>query len=105
MFDYILETTIEDLQLLFGEVGLGLQLLETLRPVGHCRHLQLFVGFICEEEEEGDAVYTSHKPSEDFNNPSLTHRQKNNTERKKQEDGSRGASFELHFPLGVKGFY
>lgn len=46
MCNYILETTVEDLQLLFGEVSLGLQLLKTLRPVAHHRHLQLVIRFI-----------------------------------------------------------
>ena len=52
MADYILEAAIENLQLLFGEVGLGFQLLEALWPVAHCRHLQLIICFIWREEEE-----------------------------------------------------
>lgn len=52
MGDYILEAAIENLQLLFGEVGLGFQLLEALWPVAHRRHLQLVICFIWREEEE-----------------------------------------------------
>lgn len=52
MFDYILETTIEDLQFLFGEVRLGFQLIKTLRPVTHHRHLELVICFIYREEKQ-----------------------------------------------------
>lgn len=51
MCNYILETTVEDLQLLFGEVRLGLQLIKTLWPVAHHRHLQLVIGFIYRGDE------------------------------------------------------
>lgn len=54
MCDYILETTIEDLQLLFGEVSLGFQLVESLGPVTHHRHLELIICFICREEKESE---------------------------------------------------
>lgn len=53
MCDYILETAIEDLQLLLGEVSLGLQLLESLWPVTHHRHLELIICFIYRGEKEG----------------------------------------------------
>lgn len=49
---YILETTIEDLQLLFGEISLGFQLLKTLWPVTHRCHLKLIICFIYREEKE-----------------------------------------------------
>lgn len=49
---YILKPTIEDLQLLFGEVSLGFKLLKTLRPVTHHRHLKLIICFIYEEDKE-----------------------------------------------------
>lgn len=49
--NYILKATVEDLQLLFGEVRLGLQLFKAFGPVAHRGHLQLIVCFICREDE------------------------------------------------------
>lgn len=49
--NYILKPTVEDLQLLFGEVSLSLQLFEALGPVTHRGHLQLIICFICQEDE------------------------------------------------------
>lgn len=50
VWDYILETPIEDLQLLFGEVSLRFQLVKALRSVTHRRHLQLLICFIYRQE-------------------------------------------------------
>lgn len=52
-FAYILKTTIENLQLLFGEVRLSFQLVETFWPVTNRRHLKLIICFIYREGEEG----------------------------------------------------
>lgn len=41
--NYILKPTVEDLQLLFGEVSLSLELFEALGPVTHRGHLQLII--------------------------------------------------------------
>lgn len=74
--DYILETTIEDLQLLFGEVSLGFQLIKPLWPVTHRRHLQLIVKFIYmgREKERDRKKYAYYTEScQDFYNPCLTY--------------------------------
>lgn len=52
MCKYILEATIENLQLLLGEVSLGFQLLKTLWPVTHRCHLKLIIGIICSKVKE-----------------------------------------------------
>lgn len=49
---YVLKATIKDLQLRFGEVGLSFQLLQSLWPVTHHRHLEFIVRFICENEKQ-----------------------------------------------------
>lgn len=56
--NYILKPTVEDLQLLFGEVSLGLELIKALGPVTHRGHLQLIVCFICRREDDGG--HSSH---------------------------------------------
>lgn len=43
---YVLEASVEYLQLPLAEVGLGLQLLEALRPVAHHSHLQVVIDFV-----------------------------------------------------------
>jgi hypothetical protein len=43
---YIFEASIKDLQLSLGEIGLGLKLLQSLRPVAHHGHLQLVFNLI-----------------------------------------------------------
>lgn len=43
---YVFEASIQDLQLPLGEVGLGLQLLQPLRPMAHHGHLQLIFNLI-----------------------------------------------------------
>lgn len=48
--NYILKPTVEDLQLLFGEVSLSLELIEGLGSVTHRGHLQLIICFICQED-------------------------------------------------------
>lgn len=68
---YILETTIEDLQLLFGEISLGFQLLKTLWPVTHRCHLKLIICFIYREEKERVRQKNSYyrESCQDFYNP------------------------------------
>ena len=44
---YVLEASVEGLQLLPGELGLSLQLVETLRLVTHRRQLQVTVAAVC----------------------------------------------------------
>lgn len=72
MYDYILKTTVEDLQLRFAEVGLGFQLIKTLWPVTHHRHLQLVICFIYRERERETCIYYTES-CQDFNNPCLTY--------------------------------
>lgn len=43
---YIFKATVEDLELLLGEIRLRLQLIESFRPMTHHGHLQLIVHFI-----------------------------------------------------------
>ena len=43
---YIFEASIKDLQLPLGEVGLGLKLLQSLRPMANHGHLQLVFNLI-----------------------------------------------------------
>lgn len=56
---YILKTTVEDLQLLLGEVGLRFQLLQAFRPVTHHGHLELVIGFICDRQKRQKGVLLS----------------------------------------------
>lgn len=47
---YVLEAAVEDLELLAGEAGLGLQLLQALGAMADCRQLQLIFDAVCKEE-------------------------------------------------------
>lgn len=47
---YVLEAAVEDLQLLAGEAGLVLQLLQALRAMAHGGQLQLILNAVCKEE-------------------------------------------------------
>lgn len=47
---YVLEAAVEDLQLLAGEAGLGLELLQALGAMADCRQLQLIFNAVCKEE-------------------------------------------------------
>lgn len=49
---YVLEAAVKDLQLLAGEAGLGLQLLQALRAVAHGRQLQLILHAVWKSEKE-----------------------------------------------------
>lgn len=47
---YVLEAAVKDLQLLAGEAGLGLQLLQALRAMADGGQLQLIFNAVCKEE-------------------------------------------------------
>lgn len=47
---YVLEAAVKDLQLLAGEAGLGLELLQALGAMADCRQLQLIFHAVCKEE-------------------------------------------------------
>ena len=52
---YVLEAAVKDLELLPGEAGLSLQLLQAFRPVAHRRLLQLILHAVCREERERES--------------------------------------------------
>lgn len=49
---YVLEASIERLKLFPGELGLSLQLVQTLRLVPHRRELQITVAAVCGRKRE-----------------------------------------------------
>lgn len=66
---YVLEAAVKDLQLLAGEAGLGLELLQALRAMADCRQFQLIFNAVCKEEtsrceqkprKHGSATAASH---------------------------------------------